>query len=220
MPALDALGGRDLDLLILSHADADHAGGAAAVLSRYPGARVMASFELPDRAVERCRAGQSWSFDQVRFSVLHPPEGSSYSGNDGSCVVRVETLAGSLLLTGDIEARAEASLTGIAALAADVVVVPHHGSLTSSTPAFVATVSPRAAIASAAHDNRWNFPRPEVVDRWARVGAPMYVTGDQGAIGIVFDAEGISVTSRRHERRRYWHAEAPAVSGDFDLQAL
>jgi competence protein ComEC len=220
VPAVGALGSRPLDLLILSHGDSDHAGGAQSVIARYPGMRVMASPDVTGLAAEACRAGQSWQLDGVRFSVLHPSPGWVFPGNDSSCVVRVDTLAGSLLLTGDIEARAEASLAGADTLAADVVVVPHHGSATSSTSGFVRAVRPDVAIVSAAHNNRWNFPRPEVTQRWEEAGAIVLTTADQGAISVSLGPDGIALGGLRDARRRYWQARAPAVSGDFRATAL
>ncbi len=221
VPALSALGNRPPDLLVLSHGDSDHAGGAGAIVSRYPDMRVMAPADaILEFGSERCAAGLSWHHDGVRFSVLHPPTRSFFSGNDGSCVVRVETPSGSLLLTGDIEMPGEARLAGAASLAADVVVVPHHGSSTSSTPAFVRAVAPSVAIVSAAHNNRWGFPRPEVTERWRRVGAMVLTTADLGAIQVTFGTGGIAVDAMRHSRRRYWQAPPPRLSGDFDASAL
>lgn len=219
VPALEALGGRPPDLLILSHGDSDHAGGAASVVGRYPDVRVMTPADVGLDS-EPCEAGMSWHYDGVRFSVLHPPTRSFFSGNDGSCVVHVETLGGSLLLTGDIETRAEARLAGSSQLAADVVVVPHHGSSTSSTTAFVRSVEPSVAIVSAAHNNRWGFPRPEVTDRWTGVGAVVLTTADLGAIELTFGAGEIEVDALRHSRRRYWQATPGRLSGDFDPSAL
>jgi competence protein ComEC len=217
-PALTALGDGTLDLLIVSHGDSDHAGGAGAIVGRYPEARVMTGPDVAMPATERCIAGRAWNFDGVHFRVLHPPESSSLEGNDSSCVVRVETRAGSLLLTGDIEARAEAVLMAIGNLDADVVVVPHHGSQTSSTSAFVRAVAPQAAIVSAGHNNRWGFPKPDVSRRWLDAGADVLVTGDLGAIDIAFALEGVQISALRQMRRRYW--QAGPVSGAIGVSAL
>jgi competence protein ComEC len=154
----------------------------------------------------------------VRFTVLHPSASSAFEGNDSSCVVLVEARSGALLLTGDVEARAEAVLSAAGGLAADVVVVPHHGSATSSTPAFVQAVAPQTAIVSAGHNNRWGFPRAEVSRRWIDVGARVLVTGDLGAIDVRFGSEGIDVTALREMRHRYWQAEP--ISGAIDGSAL
>jgi competence protein ComEC len=118
-------------------------------------------------------------------------------------VLKVEARGGSLLLTGDIERRAEGVLSG-ASLAADVVVVPHHGSATSSSPPFVATVDARHAIVSAGWANRWGFPRAQVRERWQASGASVVVTGDAGAVYVQLGREGVAVRSERDRRHHYW----------------
>jgi competence protein ComEC len=87
-----------------------------------------------------------------------------------------------------------------------VVVVPHHGSATSSSPAFVAAVGARYAIVSAGHANRWGFPRPEVRERWEASGAIVIATGDAGAIRVELGPAGVAVAAERERRHRYWHA--------------
>jgi competence protein ComEC len=108
-----------------------------------------------------CVAGDAWEWDGVLFSFLYPPVGIAGGGNDSSCVLKVETAASSLLVTGDLERRGESAALG-QPLGAEVVVVPHHGSATSSSAPFVGAVGARVAIVSAGHANRWGFPRPEV----------------------------------------------------------
>lgn len=220
VPALKAIGSLPVELLIVSHGDSDHAGGAAAVVAAYPGTAALVGSGVDQIGGDPCIAGQSWQWDRVRFSVLHPPPDSTLAGNDGSCVVSIVTQSGTLLLTGDIEARGEAALSGNEQLSADVVVVPHHGSLTSSSEALVASVQPAFAIVSAGYNNRWNFPRPEVQRRWLAVGAELLVTGNTGAIDVHFDTDGITVSLSRNSRRRYWHAKPEPVSGAIDLSAL
>jgi competence protein ComEC len=220
VPALAQLAREPLDLMILSHGDSDHAGGAGAVAARYPSVRVLASPDVDWPGKQTCMAGQFWVWDQVRFSVLHPRSGSGLEGNDSSCVVLIETLGGRLLLTGDIERRAELLLLGDERVSADVVVVPHHGSLTSSTAGFTHAVSPRFAIVSAGFNNRWDFPRPEVRRRWLEAGATMLVTGNDGAVSVRFRDTGIEVESHRQRRQRYWQAVPAPVSGAMDGSAL
>jgi competence protein ComEC len=205
LPALAAGGRRGLDLLVVSHADNDHAGGASAIVAAYPGVAVLKGpdVEAPDGRV--CVAGDAWEWDGVRFSVLHPPGGFAARGNDSSCVLKVETAASSLLVTGDVERRGESTALG-QRLAADVIVVPHHGSATSSSAPFVAAVGARVAIVSAGHANRWGFPRPDVRERWRAGGARVVVTGDAGAVSVELGAAGAAVTAERDARHRYWHA--------------
>jgi competence protein ComEC len=124
-----------------------------------------------------------------------------------------------LLVTGDIERRAEAGL-GADAIAAEVVIVPHHGSATPSSAAFVAAVGPRVAIVSAGHENRWGFPRPEVRARWESVGADIVVTGQSGAVHASLGGDVLEVAIERASRRRYWRSETTDLPGDSAYGAL
>jgi competence protein ComEC len=138
--------------------------------------------------------------------MLHPRQDGA-RGNDSSCVLKVTARGGALLVTGDIERRGEsAALARGQELTADVVVVPHHGSATSSSPAFVSAVGARYAIVSAGHANRWGFPRPEVSERWRESGAVVVVTGDAGAVTVELRPQGVAVAAERDSRHRYWHA--------------
>jgi competence protein ComEC len=194
---------------VVSHADNDHAGGAGAIVAAFPGIDVLKGPDvvaLPGRA---CVAGDEWEWDGVRFAILHPHADFGSRGNDSSCVLKVETGASALLISGDIERRGESAALGqaeVQAFAADVIVVPHHGSATSSSPAFVAAVRAQHAIVSAGYANRWGFPRPEVRERWRDSGASVVVTGDAGAVSVELRPEGVAVAAERDGRHRYWHA--------------
>jgi len=205
LPALAAGGRRGLDRLVVSHSDNDHAGGAPAIVAAFPNVEVLKGPDVGTVPGRPCIAGDEWTWDGVRFEILHPRADFAARGNDSSCVLKVEAGATALLVTGDIERRGETALLG-APLAADVVVVPHHGSATSSSPPFVAAVGARLAIVSAAHANRWGFPRPEVRERWERSGAAMTFTGDSGAVTVDFGPAGVAVSTQREVRHRYWHA--------------
>jgi competence protein ComEC len=207
LPALAAAGRRGLDRLVVSHADNDHAGGAAAIAAAFPGADVLRGHDVVGLRGRACAAGDAWEWDGVRFSVLHPPAGFAAIGNESSCVLKVETDTSSLLVTGDIERRGESAVLAQGRrVASDVVVVPHHGSATSSSPAFVAAVGAKLAIVSAGHANRWGFPRPEVRERWRENGATVVVTGDAGAVSVELGPTGVTVATERERRHRYWHA--------------
>jgi competence protein ComEC len=207
-------------MLIVSHGDSDHAGGAPAVIERYPRARVLAGPDVGLAGAERCLAGQHWTWDGVRFTVLHPPPGFTPIGNETSCVLKIEAAGASALLTGDIEDGAEARLQNAAGLGADIVLMPHHGSLTSSSEGFVEAVGASIAIASAGFDNRWDFPRPVVRQRWVDSGAIVLVTGDDGAIDLVLGRDSIDYRSARDDDRRYWRRDREPVSGAIALSAL
>jgi competence protein ComEC len=164
-----------------------------------------------NEAALRCGAGQRWRWDGVDFALLHPVEANyanpKLKANDLSCVVRVSNAAGSALLTGDIESRTEADLVRREAgsLRADLLVVPHHGSRTSSTPAFIAAVTPAVAVFTPGYRNRFGHPRPEIVARYADAGVRTYRTDYEGALTFAF-APGATLAPRaeRDVDRRYW----------------
>ena len=207
IPAMRAKSWDTLDAVVVSHADNDHAGGIPAVLEAYPDAQVLMGpdVELPGGAI--CRAGQAWTWDEVRFEVLHPDSAFHHRGNDSSCVLKVATSAGSLLLTGDVETAGERALMADAAsLASDVVIVPHHGSATSSSAALVAATAPDHALVSAGYLNHWGFPKPQVAQRWQGAGAAMVSTGDAGAVRVIFEpGKPVQVRGQRIRQRRYWN---------------
>jgi len=157
-------------------------------------------------------AGDRWQWDGVAFEVLHPA-GSAYSdvarkSNDLSCVLRIVSKGGSVLLTGDIEAASEHELLArdASALAADVLVVPHHGSRTSSTPAFIAAVSPRTAVVAAGYRNRFGHPRGEILAHYVRAGAGCPRTDLEGSITVLLvPGKAIETIAERDRGRRYWY---------------
>ena len=209
VPFLRGLGIRRVDWLLVSHADVDHRGGLPTIMA-YADVGVLLAGEpdaLPVGDARACRSGQRWHADGVAFRILHPPGNDHHSGNDASCVLLVAAGRHSLLVTGDIEGRAEHELLRRDAVGTvDAVLVPHHGSLTSSSPPFVKRLSPRLAIVSAAHSNRWGLPREAVVERWRAAGATVMNTATDGAVSLTLcGAGGISdVRGDRHERRRFW----------------
>ncbi len=220
LPLLRARGEPHIDRLMLSHRDSDHTGGAASLLARTSVRSMSSSLEaghplLQSRAAhEPCAAGQSWSWDGVRFEVLHPVPGETGSKpNHISCVLKVSSRAGeSLLLTGDIEAPQEAALVrreGVA-LKSDVLVVPHHGSRTSSTAAFIDTVAPRQALVQAAYRSRFGHPAPDVVQRYLDRGVQVIRTDRCGAWTWRTSSGGTRLAGvcERQAVARYWHHRA------------
>ncbi len=214
-PFLRQAGVSVLDVMVLSNADNDHAGGAPSVARRVDIGRILSG--EPGRIAwshsEPCRAGEAWEWDGVHFEFLHPPAvpdaTPAWRGNDASCVLRVSGPGGSLLLPGDIEARAERRLTGLdtGALRADIVVVPHHGSGTSSSPELVRAVSPGHALFAVGHRNRYGFPIAEIEERWRAGGARLLDTASSGAISFrIHPQTGVEgPASYRKVYRRYWH---------------
>jgi competence protein ComEC len=208
LPYLHYYGVRQVDALVLSHGDLDHRGGANTVLSGVPVARVLAGPSVGPlaRPRERCRRGQRWAWDDVQFAMLHPAHAAGASDNDSSCVLRVQSPAGSVLLAGDVEAVAESEIVDSGLTRTTLVVVPHHGSRTSSTAPFVAAARPALALVSAGYRNRWGLPRHEIAERWRAAGARVLTTADSGAIEIAFVAGHPPLALEyRQTQRRYWH---------------
>ena len=218
LPYLKAAGVRRLDTLLVTHQDNDHAGGAEAVLAGIPVAAVMSS--LPENHPVRliagarhrsCLAGLKWEWDGVRFAVLHPlaaGEGAApRKTNEVACVLRIEAAGRRLLLTSDIEAASETALLGrdASSLASDVLVVPHHGSRTSSTPAFIAATEPRWVIFPVGYRNRFRHPNPEVWARWSATGTAMARTDAGGAVIVHLGASEPRLETARALAPRYWH---------------
>lgn len=207
VPSLHALGVRRLDALVISHADNDHAGGAGAVLAAYaPILRLSGEPERLPVRMDGCVAGQAWTWDGVVFRVLGP-RGGEREGNDRSCVLLVDGGADRLLLTGDITRRVEATVA--AEVPADrplVLSVPHHGSKTSSSEAFLQALHPAMGLVSAGWHNRFGHPHPDIVARYAAAGVALRNTASAGAIRLDFPARGPASVSaeERRRRRRYW----------------
>lgn len=195
-----------LDTVVVSHADSDHAGGLAGVARAYPGARYLGS--APERFpagldAQRCRAGQRWHWDGVDFALLHPDR-DGYGSNDGSCVLRIASGNHSLLLTGDIERAGELQLLPELGRTS-VLVAPHHGSRSSSAPAFVAATAPAVVIFPSGYRNRFNHPHPEVRARYAAAGSREYLTAASGALEFELAEEAVGpVREWRRERPRFW----------------
>ncbi len=215
VPSLVQQGVTRLDRLIISHNDLDHSGGTASLRRRMPVAAVAAS--LPDKIpdAELCVAGERWQWDGVEFAILHPPDTLPYLGNESSCVIRVAGAGASALIPGDIGEVIEARLVREQAnlLDVDLLLAGHHGSAGSSSAEFLSAVSPLWVVYSAGSRNRFGFPRPEVVERVAAVGAVQWNTADLGAIGFDFvPGRAPVVREQRMVARRWWQEPlAPAL---------
>lgn len=212
VPLLRSRGEAQVDLLMLSHRDTDHVGGAQTLLKSLPVKAIRSSLaeahplRQPDPPHDRCVAGQHWEWDGVRFEVLHPTAADydrDLKSNAMSCVLRVQGREGSLLLAGDAEAAQEAAMLsrGADALKADVLVVPHHGSRTSSTAAFLDAVAPRVAVVQAGYRSRYGHPAPDVLERYAQRGIGVMRSDRCGA----WQWQAASAVCTREQVRRYWH---------------
>jgi len=222
-----------LDRLVLSHQDADHVGGAAAVLATQTQASLLSSLPLNHpltvgRNAQRCEAGQSWDWDGVHFEILYP-RAQDYTAspppkpNALSCVLRVAGRGQSALLVGDIERAQEAALItrmstadGVRGLKSTLLLVPHHGSKTSSSGPFVAAVQPSVAVVQAGYRNRYGHPVMEVMDRYraldadasAELAVKMIDTPHCGAF-VWQSALPHNGVCTRTAGLRYWHHRVP-----------
>lgn len=225
LPFLRGEGISRLDGFVVSHDDNDHSGGMHTILAQMPVSWLASS--LPQNALQdkeikhmRCFSGQRWTWDGVDFEMLYPlPDAyvdDTFSDNNRSCVLKITSLAGSLLLTGDIEQQAELALlqqqnhfASRDFLKSDVVVAPHHGSKTSSGADFVQKVKPGLTIFTAGYLNRFRHPRPEIIKRYEGVRSRILRTDFHGAITLDFVADQANAsfvtTSWRAQNRRYWH---------------
>ena len=228
VPALRALGISRLDGLILSHDDLDHTGGTTSVMQALPIDWVASS--LPDdspllqnfprqagqemKGSRRCTDGDHWQWDGVQFDILHPGPDADTSikphDNDLSCVLRVSLGSQHILIVGDIEKESEQRLLKNHAeqLNASLLVVPHHGSKTSSTPDFIAAVLPDYAVFTTGYRNRYGHPKAEVVQRYADSGAELLRSDEDGAILVAMDTRGLTVERYRKTHQRYWTHQA------------
>ncbi len=214
LPFLQSVGIEKLDKLVVSHADQDHAGGIAALVRALQIDQILVGEPVsqPQSSQTQCVAGYQWIWDEVSFAVLHPRNSGAWQGNNRSCVVLVSIGDLRLLLTGDIEAPVEKLLVHAVALTrADIVLVPHHGSGTSSSQPFVAALQPALAIVSAGFGNRWGMPRADVVGRWEQVGARVLNTAADGAISqrICGSSGAGQVRRARVDSQQYWHDKVP-----------
>jgi competence protein ComEC len=216
IPALRGMGIAQLDGLILTHDDNDHTGGALSILQGMPvnwlSSSLAANHPLLQHAsnTRRCTDGQAWEWDGVHFEVLHPTA-ESYAvekirDNNRSCVLKISTGKNSVLLAADIEKDSEWRLLKQheEELPATILVVPHHGSKTSSVNAFVAAVHPRYAVFTVGYRNRFGHPNKEVVERYLAGDSELLRSDKDGAIMVEMDTQHISVERYRKSHARYW----------------
>src|SRR5438067_6578629 len=210
LPALRGQGVERLDLMVLSHEDGDHIGGALSILEAVEVDALASSLArehplngTPPQA-RRCAAGEAWQWDGVRFEFLHPERASVGKRNDQSCVLRVAAGEHAMLLTGDIERGAEGAMLGERrAQRSDVLLVPHHGSRSSSTPEFIAAVAPRRAIVAVGYRSRFGHPHPLVLERYRDAGIELSRTDLEGAITVRLGT-ALTIEAERQLRARYW----------------
>jgi competence protein ComEC len=208
-PYLRAKGINQLSMLLISHGDNDHIGGAKAIIEDFKIGQIFSSesTSIAGKKVEHCYAGQKWTWDNVDFEILHPKKKSIYNGNNASCVLKVSSKWGSVLLTGDIEREAEESLikSNSNKLHADILLVPHHGSRSSSTKEFITAVSPLYAIVSAGYRNRFGLPKQDIMAQYEAQDIKTFVSYKTGELSVKFRDTGLQIDEFRTKNRRFWH---------------
>lgn len=215
VPFLRGDGVRSLEAMVLSHDDRDHTGGSRSVLAQVPVASVITSLISPNAAltgaqrIHPCAAGRRWIWSGVTFEMLHPGSQAgarAMRDNARSCVLRVTAHGHAVLMPADVEADSERALVaGGADLSADVLIAPHHGSRTSSTPAFLAAVRPAFVVVTAGYRNRFGHPHPDVTARYAAAGATVMRTDRDGAVSFTLDGGPVRVEAWYPRHARYWH---------------
>lgn len=225
VPYLRGEGVVKLDGIMLSHNDLDHSGGLNSVLAQMPTLWLDSSIPADTKFgitadskpvnLMQCTAGQHWQWDGVSFDVLYPTQSSyaiNLTDNNRSCVLKITSAYGSILLTGDIEKEAEATLleNNLDDLDSDILVAPHHGSKTSSTPAFIQAVNPRVTLFTVGYLNRFGHPKPVVIQRYIDDNSEIVRSDDAGAVQLDFalpineNKEKINITEYRKNKPRYW----------------
>lgn len=209
LPFLRKQGIDRLDLMLLSHADSDHAGGALAVQRGVPVGRVLSGDvpALPEAlAAVPCAGAANWQWDQVRFSLWQWPQASD--SNQRSCVLQIEANGERLLLTGDIDIHAErALLAGPLGVPSDWLQSPHHGSRSSSSMSFLKALAPKAVLISRGRGNSFGHPHPWVMARYRALGLQIHDSAQAGAVRLQLGEFGSA--ERERERRRFWRRGTP-----------
>ncbi len=217
LPVLRALGIKKLDLVVISHEDRDHIGGLESILKGIPVKMLVGTTSRLEFTAQRphltCQRGASWRMDDVRLEVLHPeremtntpPPQKTRKRNHQSCVLSISGKHHSVLLPGDITAKEEAKLVSSIVPRAHVVLAPHHGSDTSSSPDWVRATGAQHVIFQSGWLNRFGHPSGQVLARWEAAGAKPWRTDRQGAIWVLSQGKELVVMSAREQRRRYWH---------------
>lgn len=217
LPYLRARGIDRIDRVVISHSDIDHSGGALSLLKGVQVDSVYSSLGADSTIVKaapshrRCVAGQSWNWDGIGFTMLHPApaiyDSDKWKPNALSCVLKVQIGRQSILLAGDVEAiQEDQMLNGAMAeqLPSTVLLAPHHGSKTSSTEPFLRAVRPEMAVFQVGYRNRFNHPNPEVFERYQRLGIRRLRTDESGALTFAF-GDQLGVEEYRKAHRRYWY---------------
>lgn len=212
-PYLQSVGIKKIDALMISHGDNDHAGGAEGLLRKIAAQAVITSEAQTLDAYNPalCQAGQQWEWDGVWFAVLHPDDAQYYKKrNDRSCVLMIQAGEHKALLTGDIEKRSEKELITRYGeeLKADLLLVPHHGSKTSSSEEFIQTVNPKYALIPVGYKNQYGHPKEPVLQRYKDLNVSILRTEYDGAISFRLGGDLMPHCYRREQKGFWLHDNA------------
>ncbi len=209
LPFLRSEGVDRIDMLMISHGDNDHIGGTQSLLQQAVVDKILSSVpdEINNAQARLCQQGQTWIWDGVVFTVLSPRQQGYRSENNNSCVLKIESRAGVVLLTGDIEQAAESHLASTfnSELEADIMIAPHHGSNTSSSLAFLQSVQPKLVLIPAGYRNRFGFPDHRVLERYQTIGAKWLNVAETGALTVVANEETWQINRYRDSHGKYWN---------------
>ena len=214
MPFLRQKGIKKLDILVVSHKDNDHRGGLESIQAEIETSKLVSSYAARGNegmGSEACYAGQTWVWDGILFEMLNPDKLWSYKRrNNASCVLRISAGKKSLLLSADIEKRAEMQLVQhySAQLKSTYLVAPHHGSKTSSSQAFLDAVAPDFILIPVGFKNRYRMPHASVLQRYRDMNIPIFQTFNSGAISVRFGQKNSSKTpvEYRKQSQKYWNS--------------
>ncbi|MFQ3245633.1 MAG: competence protein ComEC [Arenicella sp.] len=207
LPFLRQRGIRYIDTLVISHADNDHIGGLNKVREAFAVGQTISSRLDKVSGATECFAGQSWQHDHTSFQVISPQADTPQGSNNRSCVIMLQHFATKILLTGDIEKQVERFLlkTSNELLKADILLVPHQGSKTSSTAQFIEAVAPTMAMLAAGYKNHYGHPHPAVVERYQSSGIDLLSTIEHGSVLLKINSHGWTKVLYRQQYRRFWH---------------
>ncbi len=222
IPYLKSKGIDNIDLMIISHSDNDHIGGIQSVVKAINVDKILTSDpnkvkskisqQIKKIPINYCFAGNHWTWDGVDFKIIHPTQDSTLSKNNASCVIKIlssnATKSNSILLTGDIESKAEQEILNNSNLdiSANIVIAPHHGSKTSSTVEFINRVNPDYVLYPVGYRNRYKFPSKIVSKRYKEADVVDYSTSKFGSITFTLDPLLLKKPELyRVSQRRFWH---------------
>ena len=196
---------KKLDKIIISHNDKDHIGGLKGVLKEFKANQILASDYKKIPQAKPCISGQKWQWDGVLFEILNPSEQNKLNNNNNSCVLKISTLKHTILLTADIEIETEEFLINTikSKLDSDILIVPHHGSKTSSSHKFLQAVSPNIAIVSSGFKNKYKHPNNQIINRYKKYNIEVLNTSCTGQIEIYLK-DKITINKYRENNARYY----------------